>query len=113
VTAGDIGDIVVGSVLAIILLVLLLLWIYKGRRVWNQMRAKETPVTREGWSNTLSNLKEDIKDLKSRMEALEGGEARRSELESGQRAMSDASELYSPTSRERPRLPSIPARVEP
>jgi hypothetical protein len=113
VTAGDIGVIVVGSILAIVLLAVLFLWIYKGRRVWNEMKARETPTAMEDASNTLSNLKEDVKDLKSRMDEVEGGGVRRIELETGHRASDASFELPSPTtSRERPRLPSIPARVE-
>jgi len=105
--------IVVGGILAMVLLGVLFLWIYKGRWVWNEMKAKETSRIMEDGLNNLGNLKEDVKDLKLRMEVVEGGGVGRIELGAGHRASDASFELPSPTTGgERQRLPSIPARVE-
>jgi len=108
VTVGDIGAIVVGSILAIFFIVVLLFWVIKLRPVWNEMKEKTSNV---------APLKEDIKDLEERVEGIEaidrsGGRPIELQEMNGTQRPPDTSELPSPNSRERPRFPSIPATGE-
>jgi hypothetical protein len=58
VSGGDIGAIVVGSTLAIILIAILFLWFYKWRRSWNEMK-------------TMTGLKADVRNLTVRIQRVE------------------------------------------
>jgi uncharacterized membrane protein len=121
VSGGDIGVIVVGSILAVILIIVLLLWIYKIRPFLKQTRAStsnETPSIADG-PLIIANLKEDVKDLRGRIEELERNRVRVLELAtshdtgpSGQRGSVASVELPSPTTGH-PSLPTIPADMEP
>jgi hypothetical protein len=58
VSGGDIGVIVVGSALAIILIVIIFLWFYKWRRAWNNVA-------------TVAGVKKDVRELTERMVTVE------------------------------------------
>jgi hypothetical protein len=109
VSGGDISVIVVGSILAIILILVLLLWIYKGRPLlseWRAERSKQTPrsTMEDGVIvQSLSNLKEDVNDLRGRVEAVEHGGMAIAELVGSHNSAAPTS----PTSPQRPSIVSI------
>jgi hypothetical protein len=88
VSGGDIGVIVVGSILAIILLLVLLLWVTKGRRFLHEMKAQRTtdpqkevpPPTNNDEALAISNLKDKFEQLEGRLDRFENSGMTRSEL---------------------------------
>jgi hypothetical protein len=88
VSGGDIGLIVVGSILAIILLLVLVLWITKGRRFLHEMKAQRmkdskkevSPPTTNNETLAISNLKDKFKQLEGRLERFENSGMTRPEL---------------------------------
>lgn len=88
VSGGDIGVIVVGSILAIILLLVLLLWITKGRRFLHETKAQRTkdsrkevpPPTTNDEAHAISNLNHKFEQLEGRLDRFENSGTTRSEL---------------------------------
>jgi hypothetical protein len=88
VSGGDIGVIVVGSILAIILLLVLLLWITKGRRFLQEMKAqrmkdsrKEVPPQTTGdEALAISNLEAKFEQLEGRLDRFGNSGTTRPEL---------------------------------
>lgn len=118
---GDIGAIVIGFILAIVLVLALLLWIRKGKPLLKDLREPRA----------VNDLRVEVGDLKVRVGALEEGKTRVGELETipsrgtgvtGATAVTGATgptahrpsftpsvELPSPTTEYREgRMPSIP-----
>jgi hypothetical protein len=122
-TGTEIGVIVVGSILAIIMILALVLWIYKWRPLLRRLRETplvQAPPTVEDNSRAISSLEDGMEELRKRVKELEEGHVRTHELgttpsrDTGPSAYrpwgSVASvELHSPTERER--LSSIPGGV--
>jgi hypothetical protein len=122
-TGTEIGVIVVGCILAIIMILALVLWIYKWRPLLRRLRETplvQAPPTVEDNSRAISSLEDGMEELRKRVKELEEGHVRRHELgttpsrDTGPSAYrpwgSVASvELHSPTERER--LSSIPDGV--
>jgi hypothetical protein len=88
VSGGDIGVIVVGSILAIILLLVLFLWITKGRRFLHEMKAQRTkdsqkevpPPTTNDEALAISNLNVKFVQLEGRLDRFENSGMMRPEL---------------------------------
>ena len=98
VSGGDIGVIVVGSTLAIVLIVILFFWFYKWRHAWSEMKTKKLPAD---VLSTVGRLKENVQNLTGRVEALEEIERPqpiRYEMPEGHRGSNASSELPSPSS---------------
>ena len=112
VNGAYIGVIVVGSILAIILLAVLLIWIFKWRPIWDKMKASAAagaPTRNENEGLRLSNLEEVVTDLKERLKSVELGVVQSHELAAGHRPSDASFELPSPIIREHSRLPTIPS----